>query len=296
MNYPQMLHRFSMRGLKKCSTCGCFNGNRALACRNQQCQQSKVKPKASLKSTNTSSPLAVQLHTDGESFLYSVPSREKYLNHRSFVQITDRTLSSDENGCIISRNAICYVDTCKYDSHDLNISCKHIKWALDGSVYSQVTPILFDVWSMMSSPADKTVRTRLWNSYQSALNGTPMVQMIDEHTFAVACEVNAAFPAGRLHVTVQNSNIRSAQRKMIDHGFICSCKQIRTDHPDKSSIIGSEGNTCAHICLVIAAIRSDVKLTTKFHKHLLEHSDCVLTEDQMLLTLDGNYIKLTHII
>lgn len=265
MNPSTVIHRSSLRGLRKCVACGKYNGTRALSCRNQQCQLSKVKSTSSSKKPSgnytTTALLAVSLQTNGESCLYSVPNREKNPIRRSFVQITDRTISSDEDGCIISRNAICFVDTCKYDSHDLNISCKHIKWALDGNSRATVRAISLDVWNCMKYPADDMVRTRLWEAYLSANEETPMVQQINEHTFAVGCDVSAAFPAGRLHVGINRKTNKKFKNKT---GFDCSCKEDRIEktNPD----------TCDHICFVIAAIKSCLILSEEFHRELSYYS------------------------
>lgn len=55
--------------------------------------------------------------------------RTRLARYQHGVQITDKTISFDEDASIISRNAICFVDTCKYDSKDIKISCKHVKTA-----------------------------------------------------------------------------------------------------------------------------------------------------------------------
>lgn len=290
MNSTSIAHRSSMRGLRKCTSCGRYNGTRALMCRNQQCPESNVKraPKPKVPSATEVALLAVQLQTKGESHLYSVANREKNSNLRSFVQITDRTISSDEDGCIISRNAICFVDTCKYDSHDLNISCKHIKWALDGSAHAQVTPLLGDVWNRMRCPADELARNRIWTNYQAAIGETPMVQQINSHTFAVACEVSAAFPAGRLHVGIARPTKQTAHHIP---GFVCLCKEARNGMV-QSQIAPSKLDACDHICLVIAAIKSCPKLSMVFNRELLEYASCFQEID--LTRFDGNlYLILT---
>lgn len=138
----------------------------------------------------------VQLISKIDSKLYSIQVRDKLT--RSFVQITDRTISSDADGCIISRNAICYVDTCKYDSHEVNISCKHIKNALESNVMADALSIAETIWYSMTLPDD--VKTRLWCLYNEANDKIPMVQRINRTMFVVKCDVSASFPAGRLHV------------------------------------------------------------------------------------------------
>lgn len=205
-----VLHRSTLRGLKKCPNCGSFNGIRALKCLNKLCSH-VLMPKhvpISKQSSSTNSN-AVQLVSKTDAKLYSVLVREKDDHHRSFVQITDKTISSDDEGSIISRNAICFVDTCKYDSHDINISCKHVKNALENTGIAATTaqPLLIDinVWYAMRLPSQ--TKARLWSEYLQAENTIPLVQRINRTMFAVKCDKTVVFPAGRLHV-VLNSGAR----------------------------------------------------------------------------------------
>lgn len=59
----------------------------------------KIKPKIN----------AIQLVTDGESELFSVQIRDRDMDNRNFVSVTDKVISSDASASIISRNAIWYV-------------------------------------------------------------------------------------------------------------------------------------------------------------------------------------------
>lgn len=92
-------HRSNLRGLVKCKECNHYNGTRALSCKNKQCSLSRViaqrKPKQKID--------AVQLITQNESRIFSVRVRD---DQRNFVSITDKVISSDESGALISRNAI----------------------------------------------------------------------------------------------------------------------------------------------------------------------------------------------
>lgn len=96
------MHRSNLRGIVKCKQCNHFNGVRARSCKNKLCSLSQVKvqrkPKAKIDT--------IQLITNNDSKLYSVQIRDRDVEHRNFVSITDKIISSDENGSIISRNAI----------------------------------------------------------------------------------------------------------------------------------------------------------------------------------------------
>lgn len=98
-----MLHRSNLRGLIKCKECHFYNGTRAIGCKNPKCSLSNVK-KIKRKSTLDT----VRLICKTDRSLYSVQVRERDPNLRNFVSITDKVISSDESGSIISRNAIWY--------------------------------------------------------------------------------------------------------------------------------------------------------------------------------------------
>lgn len=56
----------------------------------------KIKPKIN----------AIELIGDGESKLFSVQVRDRDVDNRNFVSVTDKIISSDASASIISRNAI----------------------------------------------------------------------------------------------------------------------------------------------------------------------------------------------
>lgn len=98
----QILKRGSLRGLVKCKACNFYNGIRATACKNQKCPLSKIEAKQKTKPKIN----AIQLHSDGESQLFSVQVRDRDIDNRNFVSITDKIVSSDASASIINRNAI----------------------------------------------------------------------------------------------------------------------------------------------------------------------------------------------
>lgn len=190
--------RYSCRGIQRCKLCGHPNGIRAQGCKNKFCALAKP-PK--VKTVKLPVKLdTVQLISTADAKLYSVQIRDRDLEHRSFVQITDRTLSSDEHSSIISRKAICFVDTCKYDSTDINISCKHVKNALDNTVMAMPLDINITVWYQMNLPEE--MRNRIWKMYNESQLGTPIVQRINRTMFVIKCDVKTNFTAGRLHITL----------------------------------------------------------------------------------------------
>lgn len=98
----QVLKRRNLRGLVKCKACNFYNGIRATACKNKQCVLSKVESKPKIKPRIN----AIQLVYVGESKVFSVQVRDRDIDNRNFVSITDKIISSDASASIISRNAI----------------------------------------------------------------------------------------------------------------------------------------------------------------------------------------------
>lgn len=92
-----------------------------------------------------------------------------------------------------------YVDTCKYDSNDVNISCKHVKSSLEFcSTKAKAECINYDVLNAFQMDTDE--KQRLWNLYKMYEMTVPLVQRINQTMFVVRCDVSANFRAGLLHV------------------------------------------------------------------------------------------------
>lgn len=232
----QILKRSNLRGLVKCKSCNFYNGIRATACKNQKCPLSKVEVKQKPKPKIN----AIQLHSDGESQLFSVQVRDRDVDNRNFVSITDKIVSSDASASIINRNAIwwviffasnnlptwltilikrktfvsfrcySYVDTCKYDSNDVNISCKHVKSSLE-SCTSKAKIQTVNEEILLRIHIDEQKRQKLLNLHkQSQQSTTPLVQRINQKVFVVRCDASLNFPIGMLHVicNVQTNDVR----------------------------------------------------------------------------------------
>lgn len=94
--------RPNLRGLVKCKSCNHYNGIRATACKNKSCKLSKVRVRPKQKPKIN----AIQLVTKGDSQLFSVQIRDRDVDYRNFVSVTDKIISSDASASIINRNAI----------------------------------------------------------------------------------------------------------------------------------------------------------------------------------------------
>lgn len=269
--------RASLRGIKKCPSCGALNGQRALLCRNIDCDL-RQKTLASIKpfdpvqlittsSTNTNSQqiynnnnnnssedgdtndndykstpqseeeeqseqqdnqeIKTQKNKKQEQQLYSLRTREKLINPRTFVAITEQILAVESSNTeIVSRNAVCYVETCKYDVNNLNqIGCKHVNACIRSKPQqirkAEVYQIDRDIlWSLNVNESKKK---KLWNlCLESECNEQiPPVQRINVNTFVVKCPLTSEFPVGRLHVSVYSNQITNPQKRGM---FNCACK------------------------------------------------------------------------
>lgn len=185
--------RSSIRGLKKCIACGKYNGIRAKFCKNKLCTLTTT------YTTTRRKPLIepVQLIGPTEFKLYSVRIKDRGPEIRSFVKITEKIISSDEESCIINRNAICYVDTCKYDSNDAGISCKHVQTAIISVIKAAALEINESV--MFRFELTSEMHSKLWKIYCDREQSTPTVQRISKSVFAVSCNPSQLFPTGFLH-------------------------------------------------------------------------------------------------
>ncbi|XP_055324128.1 uncharacterized protein C2orf42 homolog isoform X2 [Sitodiplosis mosellana] len=253
MDAKQILRRPNLRGLVKCKACSHYNGIRATACKNKSCRLSKVVSKPKLKPKINS----IQLVTKDESQLFSVQIRDRDVDYRNFVSVTDKVISSDASASIISRNAICYVDTCKYDSNDVNISCKHVKSSLEScTTKAKVQNIEEDILKRLQMTDEQRRKLLSWHrESMSESSATPLVQRINERVFVVCCDVSLNFPIGLLHA------VCTAEQKGVR--FCCACQKAKVlIATNQSTLMGQD--ICEHILLILAAIMSDLNLQKEF--------------------------------
>lgn len=92
------------------------------------------------------------------------------------------------------------MDTCKYDSNDVNISCKHVKSSLE-SCTSKATIHAVNEEILMRIQMDDQKRQKLLNFHKDAQQSTiPLVQRINQKVFVVRCDISLVYPIGMLHV------------------------------------------------------------------------------------------------
>lgn len=235
----KLFSRRSLRGLKRCPNCGIFNGNRSHMCRNPDCELRKQ----ILNSKKSMDP--IQLISLTDSKLYSVQTKDRDCAPRNFVQITDSYTQENES-LLINREAICFVDTCKYDSKDIDISCKHVKATSECVKFAEEFIISYEtLWNL---PIELEQKVRLWDLYKEEEAAVPAVQRINNLTFVTKCSRSNTFPSGRLHVTALPD-----VKKIKSSTFSCACKKLKILLSPNNSVSLKE-DVCDHLVLVLAAV------------------------------------------
>ncbi|XP_017869084.1 PREDICTED: uncharacterized protein C2orf42 homolog [Drosophila arizonae] len=229
----------TLRGLRKCSSCGAINGSRALFCRNLTCPQNK----------NQLDGVQLVCQRAGCT-VYSVRTKERdpEAQPRNFVSFEDVTLSLQPNAAVVSSKAVCYVDACKADS-----DCRHIKACRDGQdqmPMAQVYTVSREVlWNLNITIEQKQ---QLWQQYKSAeeQDHWPAVQRLNATTFVVKCQRSNTFPAAHLHVTALANGLSTKKGT-----YACACRKLKIIvEPDNSLVMQDE--ICDHLLLVLAGILS----------------------------------------
>uniref|UniRef100_A0A182MGP0 Putative treble-clef zinc-finger domain-containing protein n=1 Tax=Anopheles culicifacies TaxID=139723 RepID=A0A182MGP0_9DIPT len=210
-----------MRGIRKCSACGTFNGNRALKCKNQACQQ-KLKEVPSAVNCNPSSALiAVQLLQTGSTIgqLYSVRDGQGLRNIIRSNVGADGTIGSLT---IIQGREIADVKNLT----PIISSCKSI---------AEAVPLLKEAINTLAISEEE--KLSLWDKYCHP-GGNPLVQRASNDLYVVG---HSQATYGLTHVVATKKN----QKYSIFH---CDCQA--NGHQQPSPIV------CWHVHAVVAGLLS----------------------------------------
>ncbi|KAH8271170.1 hypothetical protein KR018_000772 [Drosophila ironensis] len=232
-----------MRGVRKCAHCGTLNGNRAgNRCGNSECAQHKnVLDAVQLVSLRSGSTV------------FSLRSKQREQQPRSFVAIQDVTLSLQPDAAVVSSKAVCYAEACQKAEAAPPEDCCHVKACRAlGAQYprAQVYKVTREVlWNLNIGLEQKQ---QLWELCQASeeQEHLPAVQRLNASTFAVKCERSESFPASRLHVTALANGLSTKKG-----AYACACKKLKIIvEPDNSLVMQDE--ICDHLLLVLAGILS----------------------------------------
>lgn len=178
------------------------------------------------------------------------------------------------------------MDTCKYDSNDINISCKHVKSSLE-QCSLEAEALTIDPNILISIRLSKDTKHKLKTILTTTDLTIPLVQRILPTMFVARCDLNANFPAGLLHVLCCEDGTNATR-------CLCACKKpkqpIIIDHTNFK-----ENHICVHVLLVLVAIWSNKNRFDDF-KGLLASIEFLFNyEDNCILIHDVSKIQIENI-
>ncbi|VEN58809.1 unnamed protein product [Callosobruchus maculatus] len=251
------LGKSTKRGIKRCNKCGIYNGTRSTMCKNKDCgiilKDSEEKSRVDLD--------AVKLFTGTEKQVYSVRVRDMGPDYRGFVQLP--ILQSQEDKNILSKVALCFVDSCQNsfdnsilkchdeDQHGNNQVCAHIESALKSQ--SNATPMEFKGDVLQSLKVTEDIKEKLFilaNEKQGCL-----VQQVSKSIMAVKCQATPKHPLGYLHFGFIKGRGRDCYEK-----YFCSC----IDFLESRYTQEKEVNKCIHYYACIWSLASNSKYFEEF--------------------------------
>lgn len=263
------LNRPNVRGIKKCHSCGLFNGNRSKSCKNQNCPQflecnSKWKrPTKNVKYPLESPADPIRLISQDKDLQYfSVKVADKLTTgnclSRSVVRIEERTIETDRNTVIICRTAVCYEATCMKSATSL-ANCRHIVECLSHCKKAATElPIMRSKFLRFFSHLTEGERIELWD-YYSTCRGA--VQQLRNNVFVVkAMHCGDKENSGALNVKPGINDFVHCELGHKTTGrepvFRCSCTKYQPT------------TLCHHILLLYSAIDGDPIAREQFKMHL----------------------------
>ncbi|CAD5121754.1 DgyrCDS10231 [Dimorphilus gyrociliatus] len=264
------------RGIRKCPSCGTFNGTRGISCKNKACNA--VFKEKNFKKERSAD--AVKLISGSGAQIYSVRLRDKGQDSRGFVELPiihdneGQTLNREDVAIderVIMEAARCYVENCPRSMGITNgISCVHINAAINCKLFAE--SLTFKNNILESLPADEEVK-RLIFSMATELPG-PIAQRVTKNTMVVKCMATEKHPLGILHVTFPDLNKK-------DSRYLCGCKDKKVPNDDKR---------CIHVLSCVCCFISDEKLNLEF-ENCIKH---VLSSPEACIVVYTNEVEKEH--
>lgn len=193
------------RGIRKCLSCGIYNGSRSTMCKNKECGNVLKDPEEKTKVDLD----AVRLLTGTNKQVYSVRVRDMGPNSRGFVQLPLLQSPSEDETNKFSEVALCFVESCQnsFDNSILkcheeeqnasDLLCIHIRSSLKSLSTASPLELKKDIPNSFSISND--FRENLL-SIASQKEGY-LVQRVAKSVMAVKCQVSPKHPLGYLHFT-----------------------------------------------------------------------------------------------
>lgn len=264
------LGKSTKRGIKKCTSCGIYNGSRSTMCKNKQCGivlKEEEKSKIDLD--------AVKLLTGTSKQIYSVRVKDMGPDSRGFVQLPLLPSPAEDDTNIFSEVALCFVSSCQNsfdnsilkcheeDQNGNNLLCIHIKSALKSQSTASHLLLKKDILQLLN--VSNEFRNNLF-VIASEKEGY-VVQQVSKSVMAVKCQVSPKHPLGYLHFTfIISKNGESYEE------YYCSCEKYsgryflfsKCNKVQFYQILGIEPKKCIHYYACIWAVASDSKFYGEF--------------------------------
>uniref|UniRef100_A0A2S2PZ00 Putative treble-clef zinc-finger domain-containing protein n=1 Tax=Sipha flava TaxID=143950 RepID=A0A2S2PZ00_9HEMI len=250
------LGRSTKRGVKKCPSCGTYNGTRTVVCKNCDLL---LKP----NNKRVSPSEVCSLLTSSSSRIFSyIMSENIDFNERGFVHFPgakNKEINKLDTG-------ICLVHSCgrSFDSnvlkcHEsvLNTSiqsepCKHVRSCFDCNTIG--VSLKIDQQVLESFRVPQTVKQEVWSNFIDKKK--PYLQRVSENIFVVRCKITTQNPLGYLHCIIGKYN----------RCFCCTTTLVTVDQMDQIPDLNTY--FCCHYIACLSAIASSRYMVQDFEKNL----------------------------
>ncbi|XP_050528386.1 uncharacterized protein C2orf42 isoform X3 [Daktulosphaira vitifoliae] len=249
------LGKSTKRGVKKCLSCGTYNGTRTVVCKS--CYRIL---RSNSKKVSTSK--VCQLLTSCSFQIFSYTSFENAdLNERGFVYFPEvkNKINKNKIEC-----GICLVQFCiksstqKIQEAESNINkinnepCKHVRSCLN--CISTGIALKIDQHVLESFRVPQNVKQEVWNNYLDKKK--PYLQRISENIFVVRGKITPLNSLGYLHCVIGKYN----------QCFSCTTTLVTVDQMDQIPDLNTY--FCCHYIACLSAIASSHSMVQEFEKNL----------------------------
>lgn len=251
------LGRSTKRGVKKCPSCGTYNGTRTVMCKT--CYLT-LKP----NNKRVSPSEVCRLLTPSSSRIFSYISSENIdFDERGFIHFPD-TKNKEINKM---DTGICLVRSCGGRLLDNNIlkchetalntsiqseSCKHINTCFDCNTIG--VSLKIDQQVLESFRVPQNVKQEVWTNFVDKKN--PYLQRVSENIFVVRCKITTQNPLGYLHCIIGKYN----------RCFCCTTTLVTVDQMDQIPDLNTY--FCCHYIACLSAIATSRYMVQEFEKNL----------------------------
>ncbi|XP_033632929.1 uncharacterized protein C2orf42-like [Asterias rubens] len=243
----------TLRGVKKCPSCGFYNGIRGLSCKNKACNM--VLRGAGRKKGHSAD--AVKIMTGSTVQVFSVRLRDRGPDYRGFVELPLHPLM-DLQGQVL-QGTRCYVDLCQKPTDPIAatteiVHCNHLRLALESE--TEATPLTLKNYVLNSLPVSNEIKQAIWLLATETTG--PVVQRVSKNVMVVKCKIQPKNLLGFLHFSFSESQRKNGT---VEHKFQCTCRQFRNFRAAPGEELKRR---CVHFYACICAFASDEALAKEF--------------------------------